>query len=159
MQWDRHWDAVASRLRTMLGSRRAILVFGIVAVALALPALQVGLEADDYFLVISLVDSSTFPQLASPPWDIFGFLNEEEATNGREVLKHGEFWRSMPVMPGAQDGFEKVRSQAKEMFLVTSPWPPCEVWESVRKAWAGEHFQVDQKHVIPASTKYPVSGK
>lgn len=91
-------------------------------------------------------------------WDLFNFLNEAEARAGREVLKHGEWWRSLPVLEGAEEGFEIIQATADEIFWVTSPWRPCPDWLPAREAWLEEHFDANSKNVVTASKKYVTSG-
>ncbi|HRX86879.1 MAG TPA: hypothetical protein P5572_17785, partial [Phycisphaerae bacterium] len=62
-----------SRWERLLTHRRLPLIVAFIAVVLALPALTVGLEADDYFLRVNLLKMEQFPDLVSPGWDIFAF--------------------------------------------------------------------------------------
>ncbi len=116
-----------------------------------------GVLADFTGYLLTLVGSAlTIEDIVT--WDIFDYMNEDEERAAKMLLKNDEFWRSQPVMEGAQEGFEHVRSVVDEMFWVTSPWDSCPTWLPARKAWLKEHFNADPSYVFPISKKYPVAG-
>ncbi len=59
----------------LLCARRLPLYLAILGVVLALPSLWAGLEADDYFHRAALLPMTEFPDLNTPPLELFAFTN------------------------------------------------------------------------------------
>ncbi|MCB9849512.1 MAG: hypothetical protein H6817_02270 [Phycisphaerales bacterium] len=66
-------DDQAPRWQRWLTHRRLPFALALLVVVLTLPALRVGLEADDYFHRIHLLADDNFPNLTGPAWDLFAF--------------------------------------------------------------------------------------
>lgn len=75
-----------------------------------------------------------------------------------QVLADSTFWETIPIIPGALEGVDNIRSEGHELIWATSPWVPCRGWESVRREWLKRYFDVEpdeivftfQKHILTA---------
>lgn len=90
-------------------------------------------------------------------WQVLDLLKPSEKKEATAILNEPEFWRSQPVIEGAQDGIAQIKKH-HEIFWVTSPWIGCEGWEAARRWWLKDNFGVDHKHVAPLASKYIVVG-
>jgi 5'(3')-deoxyribonucleotidase len=75
------------------------------------------------------------------------FLNDSE-----------EFWRTLPVMEGAQIAFELIAGWGHDFTIVTAPWTGFEKWTAFRYRWLKKHFDIDSADVITGKKKRKVSG-
>lgn len=73
-------------------------------------------------------------------WDIFAAMTTTERDTARHVLKDPDFWLAQPLLPGAQEGIEKIRRAGFKVVWATAPYERCEKWENARRAWVREHF-------------------
>ena len=74
-----------------------------------------------------------------------------------EWLREG-FCSSLPVIEGAQDFVEKLRSDGFEVLFVTSPPRDGKYWTFERKNWLEKNFKAARGEVIFATDKRYVSG-
>lgn len=93
-------------------------------------------------------------------WDLIGKLDPEQKEEALRVLSGPAFWRGLSVVDGAREGVRYLENMGFEITWVTSPWPSCESWESVRREWLDEHFGLETQghHYIPTSSKDKVVG-
>lgn len=89
-------------------------------------------------------------------YEVRSYLTPEQDAQAKARWKTAEWWRTLPVVEGAQAGIEKIRSADLEPIIVTSPWVSCEGWEYARRAWLKEHFGITHSEVIVCSRKYMV---
>jgi len=92
-------------------------------------------------------------------WDILGLFTIEQRELAYDYLADPEFWRSLPVIEGAEEGVP-VLEVTHNILWVTSPWASCEGWEDARRAWLNEHFNMDEKGqpYHPRSDKENIAG-
>mgnify|MGYP000913997723 CR=1 FL=1 len=91
-------------------------------------------------------------------WDVRASLKltskEDRAVSA--LVKRKGFCYTLPVIPGAKEGVEKLRRVA-EIHIVTSPWYGP-YWESERFASLKDHFGFGRKEVIQTSEKHIIDG-
>lgn len=76
-----------------------------------------------------------------------------------EVLMSGSaLWRNLAVLPGAQEGVEKIKIAGHEIFWVTSPWLDCPTWEHERRNWLIQHFGATPDNIVFCKCKHVVEG-
>lgn len=68
-----------------------------------------------------------------------------------------DFCRHMPMYPGAQDFVESLRGLG-EVVIVTSSYAAVPNWDSARRAWLLEKFEIPKRDVIFTSRKDLVRG-
>lgn len=88
--------------------------------------------------------------------DALGLSDEEHHALGHHVVSTPGFCASLPVLPDARDGIERLRSVA-EVYIVTSPWKGRH-WAGERLEWLREHFGINERHVVQCRAKHLVHG-
>lgn len=86
-------------------------------------------------------------------WDVFAIFEKfgkKEAA--LEACADPQFWRTLPLIAGAQVAVEKLRRKHRVMFL-TSPWDQCNEWGASRYRWLREHFDAGIEDVAIARDK------
>ena len=78
------------------------------------------------------------------------------AERARAVMKTPHFWYTLPVMDGAQEGYQKFRDRNVDVTIVTAFYYGCPMWFDARLDWLAENFNIDAEHVIFARRKYKV---
>jgi 5'-nucleotidase len=122
-----------------------------------------GVLADFIGPVLDLVYLVTDRRHTHEQVDRFDFaacldLSPDEKRAVRDVISGTEgWWRSLPVLPRAQDGVRRLREVA-DVYVVTSPWNSCKTWLYEREAWLKEHFGIPHSHVLAGSAKHLVDG-
>jgi 5'(3')-deoxyribonucleotidase len=91
-------------------------------------------------------------------WDIFNMVSTEDTEKIKKLFANQEFWRNLPLVAGAQEGIEKIRSKGFHVQWVTSPWYSCKDWENIRRAWLHQHFKSEEHDMTATSRKYMVEG-
>lgn len=117
-----------------------------------------GVVADFVQGILRAVGSSLKPEDITK-WDIRPFLTPEQREDMLAVQADPDFWRSLPVKDLAKEGMKLLEATYKVTW-VTSPWVSCEGWESARRDWLNEHFDMTKKgqNYIPTSAKEMVDG-
>jgi 5'(3')-deoxyribonucleotidase len=69
-----------------------------------------------------------------------------------------EFWKTLPVKPGAKEAIQSLRDAGHDILWVTSPYPPCYGWASERMAWLARNFDVHPHDVCITHRKGCVTG-
>lgn len=87
-------------------------------------------------------------------WDVFEYVGKHHEDF---LLQSPEFWRTLPVIPGAQDAIKQLK-QSGEVLIVTSPYYSCRGFFEARFEWLREHFGIDPGDVIPTPKKYLIPG-
>lgn len=93
-------------------------------------------------------------------YDIHAYLNEDERSRMDELWSDAEWWRAIPVVPGAREAVDYARSYGYEVVAITAPWRECRGMESSRRAWLVEHFEIhgDATIFAPSRRKALVHG-
>ena len=68
-----------------------------------------------------------------------------------------DFCTNLNIMPGAQDGVEKLKSYGP-VYIVTSPIWSSKTWQFERTRWLHEHFDIQASKVIQTSAKQLIRG-
>jgi 5'(3')-deoxyribonucleotidase len=95
-------------------------------------------------------------------WDIFSLLEQRFSPYHKKMalamMDDMAFWKSLPVMAGAQAGVQALRDNGYEVVFVTSPWDTCVGWNVARNAWLKQHFGASPRDVVITHCKYLVHG-
>lgn len=91
-------------------------------------------------------------------WHIIRDLPERESQKILELFKQREFWRTLPVMPGAKEGIQKIRDAGHDIVWLTAPYTPCYGWASERFEWLGRNFDAHYHDICIAHRKGCISG-
>ncbi len=114
-----------------------------------------------YLDAVEVETDTRFTREQVTGWDVaFSLkLTQEEIDDidTHHVLKHG-FCYSLPVLPGAQEGFALL-SEVADVFIVTSPYEKSEYWMKERERALKRHFNVSAKRILHASSKNLVFGR
>lgn len=88
-------------------------------------------------------------------WNIENYLTDDERAVMFKLWNDPEWWQSIPVLDGAREGVEHIRSAGYEVLAVTSPFHTCKGWENARREWLGANFEIapSQVIVIPSERK------
>lgn len=114
-----------------------------------------GVLADFVAHVLRLTGSDVAPEQMKT-YDIFEVVGEEHQDF---LLSNPEFWRTLPVIPGAQEGVKAIRAEPDaEIVVVTSPWHSCKGWLEARCTWLKEHFGIEPADIISARRKELIRG-
>lgn len=98
-------------------------------------------------------------------WDVVAALDLRDQGAAREALDDPDWWRTLPVEPGAQEAIDCLR-HCHEIIVVTSwwsvrhshGWRPLLGWMDARFAWLEEHFRQPGDLVFPVRKKRYVHG-
>ena len=105
--------------------------------------------------LLDTVGSSLSPEEITD-WDIFKFLTPDQLHHAQAMLKEFDWWTSLPVMEGAQDGVEYLRSSGYRITWVTAPWKSCPTWKQARRVWIDKHFPGDEELIVTSDKhEYP----
>jgi len=91
-------------------------------------------------------------------WDVFSYLTVEEYDLSLALCAGYDFWAQVPVISGAVEGVEKLRSTYDAVRFLTAPWFGCDKWASIRMEWLMKHFGARATDVIFSTEKYFVRG-
>lgn len=94
--------------------------------------------------------------LNTTEWDFFGGMDPDVRESAMRLIDAPGFCRDLDVLPGAQEGVERLRSLGCEIVAVTSPWKTSPTWCHERAAWLEKHFGI--KDVIHTDRKFLVQG-
>jgi|DEB0MinimDraft_6_1074348.scaffolds.fasta_scaffold05300_6 5'(3')-deoxyribonucleotidase len=91
-------------------------------------------------------------------WDVFkGLSRNERKRMERAVLQPG-FCRSLPVVPGARDMVDGLRSDGHDVYCVTAFWFDHPTWTAERTAWLESNMGIDRRRVVHTHAKALVYG-
>ena len=91
-------------------------------------------------------------------WDVFkGMKRADRKRMERAVMQPG-FCRSLPVIPGARDMVDGLRSDGHDVFCVTAFWFDHPTWTAERTTWLEAHMGIDRRHVVHTHAKALVAG-
>jgi 5'(3')-deoxyribonucleotidase len=92
-------------------------------------------------------------------WDVLSFITNEKVRSEVSQMRNGRsFWANLPVVEGARDGIEQLRSAGVGVKVVTSPFLSCDAWGSVRYAALKRHFGISPDDVHVTADKSVVRG-
>lgn len=74
------------------------------------------------------------------------------------VASEPGFCESLPILEGAQDFVESLRSFTSEIIVVTSPYSAAKLWTFERLRWLEKHFAITKHDVIFAKRKELIRG-
>jgi len=77
-----------------------------------------------------------------------------------ELMDSPGLWAEIPPLEDAQAGVEALRRLGHTLTWVTSPWPSCVGWETVRRRWLHRYFEAghDEVAIVPGPLKHKVAG-
>lgn len=120
-----------------------------------------GVLADFVSAMLEACGSSLQPDEITD-WGIFDLIGSADGDDVRRkalaIADDPDFWRSLPVIPLAQENVAHMMASDSEVFVVTSPWESCKGWDVARRQWLAEHFGIDRYHVVITPAKHVVSG-
>lgn len=121
-----------------------------------------GVVADFSRHVIECTGSSLTPADITE-WNIFKLVGEADGggkmRHAYDLMEDTEFWRSLPLLEGAEEGIRKIKEAGHDVYWVTSPWPTCSGWDVARREWLCSNFEwATNDHVIITSAKYVCLG-
>jgi len=94
-------------------------------------------------------------------WDVIAHLRQRLGHQVMNAVAHRikaeGFCLSLPLLPGAQEGVEKLRSVAGRLHIVTSPWDGPH-WEAERVEWLRKHFGFKRRDIIQTHSKDIIDG-
>lgn len=91
-------------------------------------------------------------------WDLLALLSKDQRQQALELLKTTKFWRHLPVVAGAKEGYAKLCEAGHEICFVTSPWISCKEWGHARREWLRENFDIRNEQLVIAPDKSWLSG-
>lgn len=75
------------------------------------------------------------------------------AEQARAILREPEFWLTLPVTAGAQEGVERLRSRNADITILTKPYKGCPFWYDARVEWLCKNFGFEQDRVLVGKRK------
>jgi 5'(3')-deoxyribonucleotidase len=115
-----------------------------------------GVAADFMRHLLTLIGSKATPT----SYQLADFLKAGELKEATALKKTPEFWLTIPVMDGAQEGIEKLKKKGHAIRWVTRSYRSCPMWWDCRLTWLEENFGVKDDHeVICAADKGLVMGR
>lgn len=116
-----------------------------------------GVCADFTGHLLSQIDTHLKPEDITD-WNIFGFMTPEEKQRAETLLRGPSFWKQQPVLPGAYEAVDLIRTRGHKVLFVTSPWPSCTKWGHSRAWWLKRNMATPSSDVIICSQKEHVCG-
>jgi 5'(3')-deoxyribonucleotidase len=86
-------------------------------------------------------------------------LTKEQSEVARASFSEPGLVESLSVIPGSQEGIQKLRDLGHDIIWVTSPWKESKTWCWERTRWLKEHFDTHSDDIIFASRKEKIPGK
>lgn len=107
---------------------------------------------------VHAVVSKAYPDALPPDrWTCWNFLRDHYTPEQRDLagarLKSPEFWRDIPVVPGAQRAVQEFQRAGHDVHVVTSPWRGCREWADVRTEWVVRNMDVPITRVHVSADK------
>lgn len=106
---------------------------------------------------LSLRDKSVPSVEDIDTWDLKPHFTENQWKAVKQMLCDFCFWFSLPVIEGAQDGIERLKSE-HEVVWVTSSYDSCPSWLHIRKQWLKKNFGAKSDEIVITSNKSLVAG-
>lgn len=122
-----------------------------------------GVLADFVGPALSLVEEATGRKYTREDVTAFDFaaslgLSLAEAALVKKAISYrANWWSTLPVIDGAIDGVERLRS-VSDVYVLTSPWNSCPTWLHEREGWLKKHFGIPHSHILVGSAKHLVAG-
>ncbi len=91
--------------------------------------------------------------------DMTVYMDDFQKDRFLRIMDGPEFWRSQPVIEGAQAALESLKSEGHQLVAVTKPHASCAHWTRLRKAWLDEHFPKMFDGFVPTGDKHYVHGR
>lgn len=125
-----------------------------------------GVVADLVTLVLERVNKATNSSVKYDDITKFYFLDpkhkiltKEQSEVARAAFSEPGLVESLSVIPGSQEGIQKLREHGHDIIWVTSPWKDSKTWCWERTRWLKEHFDAKSDDIIYASRKEKIPGK
>ncbi len=91
-------------------------------------------------------------------YDVLGLLDNWKAQQARTLLAEPSWWSQVPLIYGAQQGVQALRSAGHSILWATSPWIDCYGWESVRRARLMKEFESNHDEIMMGAPKHRIMG-
>jgi 5'(3')-deoxyribonucleotidase len=114
----------------------------------------------DFIKGVENVLDRKFPEEELRHWDLIHRLPSDLKEEVYEHLSEPDFWLKLTVIDGAQEGVKYFEDLGLPIIWATSPWSSCESWESARREWLNNHFDMDARgHAYhPVADKQGIDG-
>ena len=89
------------------------------------------------------------------PYEVADWIPEHAAL-AQELMNKPEFWLTLPITEGAQEGVELLRSRNVDITIVTAFFESCPMWFDARVEWLAKNFNFEPDRIIFAKRKYKV---
>lgn len=90
--------------------------------------------------------------------DALGLSKVERRRVMETIRRKPGFVTGMKPLPGAANGVAALRAWF-DVYIATKPWPHSPTWIYERTAWLGNHFGIDEDHVLPIGAKHLIDGE
>lgn len=106
----------------------------------------------------TLGDPPTYDPSTVVTFELDSWVPPKHLTPLYELMSKPEFWLTLPVIEGAQEGIDRVRTKGLTVYWVTKPSKYCPLWLWARQEWLKKHFATDPDDIISTMHKHLVQG-
>lgn len=94
--------------------------------------------------------------LKADRWNWFENLPPQETKILDKYLTDAKFWANLPLIPRAKEAIKYLRGQGNHITWVTAPYHRVFGWESARKQFLWNNFDVKPENVIFTDQKWRI---